>query len=249
MVMMKLKIGDFWQDEKEFELNIGDLWEVEKEFELNILLEYSEIEKKEHDQMEIPDELKKIMGFRPVLIGFDITHFLEYIESYDQELIAITDSVIGDSCFNVFFILRGSKIFDKDTFIKHIESYDPASRPKPDLFHGLSASDIEHLQSKVELPIDNPKYNYTGGCTHCSYQYATRNYTSWYDNGYYRYNDTCSCSMMMGCGGNGYVCNSWCPTTQHGYPTLYISSWTNRFTQTTYTSQCSQGDYYVYYSY
>jgi hypothetical protein len=235
MVVMRLKIEDFWQDEKDIELAI--------------LLEYSENERQEYEKIGIPDEIKKIMETQHVLIGFDITHFLEYIENYDPELIAIFESTISNSSVYISIKLRGAKIFDKDTFIKHIESYDPTSRPKPDLFHGLSASDIEHLQDKVEKPIDNTKYSYTGGCTHCSYQYATRNYTSWYQNGYYMYNDTCSCSMMMGCGGNGYVCNGWCPTTQHGYPTLYISSWTNRFTQTTYTSQCSQGDYYVYYSY
>ncbi len=89
-----------------------------------------------------------------------------------------------------------------------------------------------------------------GPCWWCSNQDANKTESHWYDSlNFYRYYNTCSCNMIMGCGAHGSVQNSYCPMYQHGYPTVYISIKTNRWGLTTYTAQCSQCSYYVSYSY
>lgn len=89
-----------------------------------------------------------------------------------------------------------------------------------------------------------------GSCFWCSYQYAWKTHYYWYDGyGYYHYNDTCSCSTIMGCGSHGYHANGYCPMYQHGYPTVYISHKVNRYGYTTHVEYCSQCSYYMSYSY
>lgn len=86
----------------------------------------------------------------------------------------------------------------------------------------------------------------TGPCWWCSNQMATRTHYSWYDGrGYYRYNDTCTCNFVMGCGSTGYQQNGYCSHCGTYYPTLTISSKTNRWGVTTYTESC----WYCGYSY
>lgn len=83
-----------------------------------------------------------------------------------------------------------------------------------------------------------------GWCWWCSNPFANKTYYSWYDSkGYYRYHETCSCFM---CGKSGYRQNGYhC----QAYPTLTITSTTNRFGGTTYTESCYYCGYYLSYSY
>jgi hypothetical protein len=95
-----------------------------------------------------------------------------------------------------------------------------------------------------------PLSSETGACWWCSYQYAMKDYTSWYDNnGYYRYCNTCWCSQMMGCGSHGSVENGYCSHCGATYPTVTISKKTNRWGGFTYHSHCSVCQYDVYYYY
>ena len=108
----------------------------------------------------------------------------------------------------------------------------------------------ENVQYTIEVTINGKPMtlgyqSWTGPCWWCSNQMANLSSYTWYDP-YYRYNNTCSCQWVPGCGKSGYVRNAYhCKS----YPTLYISSVTNRFGVTTYTEYCSAPGCGYYYSY
>jgi hypothetical protein len=125
----------------------------------------------------------------------------------------------------------------------------------PELFDhalGLCELDIQgikdnkcDLQSKeLRLVNEQIKVLNSGACWWCSWIYATLNYTHWYDEkGYYRYYNTCTCPWMPGCGSTGYVRNAYC-TCGASYPSMTISSRTNRFGYQTMSGTCGDCGYH-----
>jgi hypothetical protein len=228
---------------------------------LKIDIEQTEIEKKRLKHYHVPfeilelsehvqnDEIKKLLESKPRLRHFDIDHFLSQITDID-----VPDSKIKECNFyhnehEDYFDLKIEKIELDDLLINKLESCDHLSVPKPDLLMGLTTDDIENLK-KTNKPSAVTDVDPSGSCWWCSYQYASLNYSNWYDGfGYYRYYNTCTCSIMMGCGSSGSVANGYCGQCGASYPTVTINTKTNRWGLFTYHSHCSACGYDVYYSY
>lgn len=87
----------------------------------------------------------------------------------------------------------------------------------------------------------------TGSCWWCSNLIADKTYYGWYDErGYYRYYNTCSCSIPY-CGAWGYVRNDYCPMCHTYHPTVSISYKRSLIGTITYSAKCSVCSYYYHY--